>query len=173
MTITPKNITKKLLLSAILVSSALASQYTQAKGVTWDDIENDASTTEDVLMYGMGPEAQRFSSLDKINKDNVHMLTPAWTMSFGDEKQRGQESQALVYDGVVYVTASYSRIFAFDARTGERKWTYSHRLPEGIRPCCDVINRGAAIYGDMVYFGTLDAGIVALNRHTGKVEKTF
>ena len=170
MTTTPKNTTKKLLLSAILVSSALASQYTQAKGVTWDDIENDASTTEDVLMYGMGPEAQRFSSLDKINKDNVHMLTPAWTMSFGDEKQRGQESQALVYDGVVYVTASYSRIFAFDARTGERKWTYSHRLPEGIRPCCDVINRGAAIYGDMVYFGTLDAGIVALNRHTGKVE---
>ncbi len=170
MTTTPKNTTKKLLLSAILVSSALATQYTQAKGVTWNDIENDASTTEDVLMYGMGPEAQRFSSLDKINKDNVHMLTPAWTMSFGDEKQRGQESQALVYDGVVYVTASYSRIFAFDARTGERKWTYSHRLPEGIRPCCDVINRGAAIYGDMVYFGTLDAGIVALNRHTGKVE---
>ncbi|MBT80746.1 MAG: PQQ-dependent dehydrogenase, methanol/ethanol family [Alteromonadaceae bacterium] len=170
MTTTPKNTTKKLLLSAILVSSALATQYTQAKGVTWNDIENDASTTEDVLMYGMGPEAQRFSSLDKINKDNVHMLTPAWTMSFGDEKQRGQESQALVYDGVVYVTASYSRIFAFDAGTGERKWTYSHRLPEGIRPCCDVINRGAAIYGDMVYFGTLDAGIVALNRHTGKVE---
>ena len=68
-------------------------------------------------------------------------------MSFGDEKQRGQESQALVYDGIIYVTASYSRIFAMDARTGEKLWTYSHRLPEGIRPCCDVVNRGAAIFG--------------------------
>lgn len=170
MTATHKRKPAALLVSAILVSCSLASQAALAKGVTWEDIENDATTPEDVLGYGMGVEAQRFSPLDQVNKDNVHMLTPAWTMSFGDEKQRGQESQALVYDGVIYVTASYSRIFAFDARTGEKLWAYSHRLPEGIRPCCDVVNRGAAIYGDMVYFGTLDAAVVALNRHTGKVE---
>nr|WP_290952298.1 PQQ-dependent methanol/ethanol family dehydrogenase [Halomonas sp.] len=137
--------------------------------VTWDDILNDHNNTETVLMYGMGVKAQRYSPLDQINADNVEMLSPAWSHSFGDEMQRGQESQALIHEGVIYVTGSYSRIFAIDARTGQRLWSYNHRLPSDIRPCCDVVNRGAAIYGDKVFFGTLDAGIVALNKDTGDV----
>ncbi|OZT75649.1 PQQ-dependent dehydrogenase, methanol/ethanol family [Vreelandella boliviensis LC1] len=140
-----------------------------ASEVTWDDILNDHNNTETVLMYGMGVKAQRYSPLDQINADNVEMLTPAWSHSFGDEMQRGQESQALIHEGVIYVTGSYSRIFAIDARTGKRLWSYNHRLPSDIRPCCDVVNRGAAIYGDKVFFGTLDAGIVALNKDTGEV----
>ncbi len=104
-----------------------------------------------------------------LNKGNVHKLTSAWSFSFGDEKQRGQESQALMHDGTIYVTGSYSRVFAIDARTGKKKWNYTARLPEGIRPCCDVVNRGAAIYGDKIYFGTLDAQVIALNKDTGKV----
>ena len=99
----------------------------------------------------------------------MKQLVPAWTLSFGGEKQRGQESQPLVSDGTLYVTASYSRMFAVDARTGEEKWQYDARLPDGILPCCDVVNRGAAIYGDKVYFTTLDAQLVALNKDTGKV----
>ena len=61
------------------------------------------------------------------------------------------------------------RLYAIDAATGDELWQYEARLPEGILPCCDVINRGAAIYGDKVYFGTLDAKVVALDRKTGKV----
>ena len=67
------------------------------------------------------------------------------------------------------MTGSYSRLFALDARTGEKKWQYEARLPEGIMPCCDVVNRGAAIRGDKIYFGTLDAQLVALNKDSGKV----
>ncbi len=70
----------------------------------------------------------------------------------------------------MYVTASYSRIYAIDVANGEELWQYDARLPDGIMPCCDVINRGAAIYGDMVYFGTLDAKLVALDAKTGKVK---
>jgi len=142
---------------ALGTTAGLAGQL-QAKEVTWDDIANDARSPENVLGYGIGPKAQRYSPMTTINRDNVERLVPAWSFSFGDEKQRGQESQALVHDGVIYVTGSYSRLFALDARTGERLWEYSHRLPEGIRPCCDVVNRGAAIFGDKVFFGTLDAG---------------
>ena len=69
----------------------------------------------------------------------------------------------------MFVTASYSRIYALDARTGEELWQYEQRLPEGIMPCCDVVNRGAALYGDLVIFGTLDAQLVALEQATGKV----
>ena len=96
-------------------------------------------------------------------------LVPAWAFSFGGEKQRGQEAQPLIKDGVLYITGSYSRVFALDAKTGKRLWSYAHRLPDDIRPCCDVVNRGAAIYGDKIYFGTLDARVVALNKDTGKV----
>jgi hypothetical protein len=58
---------------------------------------------------------------------------------------------------MIYVTGSYSRVFAFDARTGDKKWEYDARLPDGIMPCCDVVNRGAAIHGDKIIFATLDA----------------
>ncbi|MGS0759478.1 PQQ-dependent dehydrogenase, methanol/ethanol family, partial [Roseateles sp. GG27B] len=69
-----------------------------------------------------------------------------WAFSFGGEKQRGQESQPLIHDGKMFVTASYSRLFALDAVTGKKLWKYEHRLPEGIMPCCDVVNRGAALF---------------------------
>lgn len=130
---------------------------------------NDASTPGDILTYGMGPRGQRFSPITQITSANVKNLVPAFSASLGGEKQRGQESQPLVYDGTIYVTGSYSRLFAFDAKTGEEKWQYDARLPDGIMPCCDVVNRGAAIYGDKVIFSTLDAHMVALNRTTGKV----
>ena len=87
---------------------------------------------------------------------------PAWAFSFGGEKQRGQESPAARLRRHMYVTASYSRLYAIDTRPGG-DWQYDARLPEGILPCCDVINRGAAIYGDKIYFGTLDATVVALD----------
>ncbi|QID17491.1 PQQ-dependent dehydrogenase, methanol/ethanol family [Nitrogeniibacter mangrovi] len=154
---------------AIAIAAIFAAPAFASKAVTWDDIRNDAKTPGDVLTYGMGLKAQRHSPLKTINTKNVSALVPAWSFSFGGEKQRGQEAQALVADGVIYVTASYSRMFAIDARTGKRLWDYTYRLPDDIRPCCDVVNRGPAIYGDKVFFGTLDAAIVALNKDTGKV----
>ncbi len=152
-------------LSALVASPLLAAQ----EGPTDADIANDASSTADVLTNGLGLQAQRFSPLTAIDASNVKSLVPAFSASLGGEKQRGQEAQPLVYDGTIYVTGSYSRLFAFDARTGEEKWEYTARLPDGIMPCCDVVNRGAAIYGDKIIFGTLDARLVALNRKTGKV----
>ena len=150
---------------ALLAATSLA----MAEDVTWDDILNDHETTDDVLMYGFGNNAQRYSSLGQINTDNVEHMTPAWAFSFGDEKQRGQESQAVIHDGTIYITGSYSRVWALDARTGKRKWKFEARLPDDIRPCCDVINRGVAIYGDKIFFGTLDASMYALDKETGKV----
>jgi alcohol dehydrogenase (cytochrome c) len=154
---------------ALALAPLLAGAAHAATPVTWDEIANDHKSTTDVLSYGMGLKAQRHSTLKTLNTQNIAGLVPAWSYSFGGEKQRGQEGQVLVHDGVIYATASYSRFVAIDARSGKRLWSYEHRLPEDIRPCCDVVNRGPAIYGDLVYFGTLDAAIVALDRKTGKV----
>lgn len=141
----------------------------QAKGVTDEDILKDAELTHQIVTHGLGTKGQRYSPLKQINPETVRNLVPAWAFSFGGEKQRGQQSQPLIHDGKMFVTGSYSRIYALDVKTGEKLWKYEHRLPEGIMPCCDVINRGAAIYGDLVIFGTLDAQLVALNKDTGRV----
>lgn len=154
---------------ALVAGAAPLLAADTAGGPTDADLMNDAASTGDVLTYGMGPQAQRFSTLNQINTDTVSKLVPAFASSLGGEKQRGQEAQPLVYDGTIYVTGSYSRLYAFDSRTGEEKWEYNARLPDDIMPCCDVVNRGAAIHGDKIIFATLDARLVALNRHTGKV----
>ncbi|NDW46720.1 PQQ-dependent methanol/ethanol family dehydrogenase [Ruegeria sp. PrR005] len=138
-------------------------------GVTEEDLANDQANTASVLTNGMGRNLQRYSPLDTLNKSNVKNLMPAWAFSLGGEKQRGQETQPLIHDGVMYITGSYSRMYAIDVNTGDELWQYDARLPEGILPCCDVINRGGAIYGDKIYFGTLDARIVALDLKTGDV----
>ena len=166
-------------LASTVMATAIAGALTfgtavqadgHGSGITDDMILNDQASVNDVVSNGMGPRGQRFSPLTKINADNVKNMVPAWAFSMGGEKQRGQESQPMITaDGVMFVTGSYSRLWAIDARTGDELWQYDHRLPDGILPCCDVVNRGAALYGNLVIFGTLDAGIVALDQKTGKV----
>lgn len=173
-------IKKKLLTSAAAVTlcaliSASANSNTNKvtepsyNPVTYNEILNDAKSTNDVLTYGMGQQGQRYSPLTQIDKKTIKDLVPVWNFSFGGEKQRGQESQPIIKDGVMYVTASYSRVFAIDIATGEELWQYDAKLPDAILPCCDVINRGAAIYDNLIIFGTLDAKLVALDRKNGKV----
>jgi len=161
---------RKLLYAVGLSLSALVSVNAAGYSpVSYNDIKNDAKTVEDVVSYGMGQKGQRYSTMTQINKKSIKDLVPVWNFSFGGEKMRGQETQPLVKDGVMYVTASYSRIYAIDIATGDELWQYDARLPSAILPCCDVISRGAALYGDLVIFGTLDAKLVALNRKSGKV----
>ncbi|MDE1950465.1 MAG: PQQ-dependent dehydrogenase, methanol/ethanol family, partial [Burkholderiales bacterium] len=156
-------------LLSLLVTAALSSVGAQAAGVTDQMIADSAKSTNEVLTWGLGTQGQRYSPLKQINEQSIGRLVPIWSFSFGGEKQRGQESQPLVYNGKMFVTASYSRIYALDVKTGRKLWKYEHRLPDGIMPCCDVINRGAALYGNLVIFATLDAQLVALNQDTGEV----
>jgi len=159
---------KKALFAGLLMTSVAAFSYGALAGVTDEDIAG--KNTGQIVANGIGGQnGQRFSTLDMINKDNVSKLVPVWSFSLGGEKQRGQETQPLVYDGVMYVTGSYSRLYAVDLKTGSKIWEYDARLPEGILPCCDVVNRGAALYGDSIYFTTLDAKLMNLDRKTGKV----
>lgn len=158
---------KKLLFGLMTGMALTGVPAANAAGVTDAMLEKNA--TDSVLSWGMGQNGQRFSKLTQINTNSISRLTPAWSFSFGGEKQRGQESQPLIHDGKMFVTASYSRIYALDLKTGAKLWKYEHRLPEGIMPCCDVVNRGAALFGNLVIFGTLDAQLVALDQTTGKV----
>jgi alcohol dehydrogenase (cytochrome c) len=121
------------------------------------------------LMAGRDYAGTRFSPLSKINTSNVKRLVPKWSFSLGTLD--AQNTTPLVKDGVMYVTAAHSHIYAVDARTGRMIWKYAHPVAEGVGKvlCCDAGNRGAALYHDKVYFATLDAHVVALEAATGKV----
>jgi alcohol dehydrogenase (cytochrome c) len=157
------------LLTAIALAVGAMTAVAAHAAVTDKMIEDSAKTGNEILSWGLGTQGQRFSVLKQVNTANVARLVPAWAFSFGGEKQRGQESQPVIHNGKMFVTASYSRIFALDAASGKKLWKYEHRLPEGIMPCCDVVNRGAALYDNLVIFATLDAQLVALNQDTGEV----
>jgi alcohol dehydrogenase (cytochrome c)/quinohemoprotein ethanol dehydrogenase len=121
------------------------------------------------LSYGRDYGEQRFSPLTGITDANVGELGLAWSAEF--DTARGQESTPLVHDGVLYLTTAWSKVMAFDARTGALKWSYDPAVPREtlIRTCCDAVNRGAALYGDKVYVAALDGRLIALDRKTGKV----
>lgn len=121
------------------------------------------------LLYGRDYASTRHSPLNQINVNNVKRLVPKWVFQFG--YLDGQDSEAIVNNGVLYITSSWNHVFALDARTGNMIWRYDHPLPEdlGKHLCCDVVNRGVAPYRDKVYFATLDEHLLALDAKTGKV----
>lgn len=120
------------------------------------------------MSHGRTYSEQRFSPLDKVNAANVKDLGLAW--SFELATNRGVETTPIVVDGVMYVTSSWSLVYALDARTGALKWKYDPQVPRqvGFHACCDVVNRGVAVWKGRVYVATLDGRLIALDAASGK-----
>src|SRR3974377_763252 len=138
-----------------------------ASAQTSEQLAKGATDTSNVLNYGMGYNLNRFSTLNQINKDTVKNLVPVWNYSFADD--RSEESQPLVYQGVIYVT-THSATMAIDAKTGKQIWKTKCLYAAQTPPigCCGIINRGAALYDGKVFRTTLDANVIALDAKTGK-----
>ena len=157
-------------LSAALFSS-IASAAPSAQFAKVDDarLRGAASDADNWLTYGGSYLEQRYSSLKQIDTQTVARLAPAWSFDF--DTNRGQEATPLVVDGVMYVTTAWSKVYALDAKTGKQLWFYDSGVPgkAGPKPCCDVVNRGAAVYEGKVFVGTIDGRLIALDARTGKV----
>lgn len=121
------------------------------------------------VTHGRTYSEQRFSPLDKINASNVGELGLAW--SFDLPENRGIEATPLVADGVMYTTSAWSIVRAFDAKTGKLLWEHDPAVPKstGVKACCDSVNRGVALWGGKVFYGTLDGRLEALDAKTGKL----
>jgi glucose dehydrogenase len=93
----------------------------------------------------------------------------AW--SFDLDTSRGQEATPLMVDGVLYTTSAWSKVQAFDARTGALKWQYDPEVPGewAVKACCDVVNRGVAYWDGKVFVGVLDGQLEALDAKTGEL----
>jgi len=119
------------------------------------------------ITYGRTYSEQRFSHLQQIDEQSVNRLGLAW--SFDLETLRGLEATPLVKDGVMYATSAWSIVYALDAKTGRLLWSYDPHVPKDYAKyvCCDVVNRGAALYKGRVYIGALDGRLIALDAKTG------
>lgn len=125
------------------------------------------ATDAEWTLYGNDPGEQRFSPLTQIDKSNVADLGLAWSFELGST--RGVETTPIVVDGVMYVTAPWSVVFALDAKSGALIWRYDPRVPRqwGRYACCDVVNRGVAVANGTVFVGTIDGRLVAINATDG------
>ena len=112
---------------------------------------------------------QRYSPLKKINDGNVGKLGLAWYVDL--DTKRGQEATPIVVDGVMYESTAWSKVMALNAKTGKVLWKYDPKVRrESARDaCCDVVNRGVAVWKGKVYVGALDGRLIALDAKTGKV----
>lgn len=140
-----------------------------AGSVNTDRILNAEATPNEWLSYGFNYEETRHSPLTKISTANVSDLGVAWTYDLATH--RGVESTPIVVDGVMYVTSAWSIVYALDAKTGEELWVYDPEveMDVGVNACCDVVNRGVAVYEGKVYLGVIDGRLEALDAATGDV----
>jgi quinohemoprotein ethanol dehydrogenase len=170
---------KALAVVAAMVAFGTGAQAQQAKGsaehiktvasaVDEAAIRANAATSKDWPTIGLDYAETRFSKLDQINTDNVKKLGLVWSYSL--DSSRGVEATPLVVDGIMYVTGPWSIVHAIDARTGKKIWTFDPGAPRegGYKGCCDVVNRGVALYKGKVFVGVYDGRLVALDAATGQ-----
>jgi len=121
------------------------------------------------MSHGRTYSEQRFSPLKQINDQNVGRLGLTWYVDL--DVRRGQEATPIVVDGVMYFTTAWSKVFAVKAATGEKLWSYDPKVPPewAVNACCDVVNRGVAVWRGKVFVGSLDGRLAALDAATGKV----
>ncbi len=119
------------------------------------------------MTHGRTYSEQRFSPLDAINTGNVANLGLAW---FADlDTNRGQEATPIMVDGVIYVSTAWSKVKAYDAKSGKALWSFDPEVPGewAVNACCDVVNRGVAVWEGKVFVGTIDGRLIALDSKTG------
>ena len=130
-------------------------------------IKANTATSNDWPTIGLDYAETRFSKLNQINTDNVKKLGLVW--SYPLESSRGVEATPVVVDGIMYQTASWSVVHAIDARTGKKIWSFDPGVDreKGYKGCCDVVNRGVALYKGKVFVGAYDGRLIALDAATG------
>jgi quinohemoprotein ethanol dehydrogenase len=151
------------LICGLLVAAGVAaySQFAAAAGHNPNDVE--------WTQHGGNPNEQRYSKLNQVTADNIGQLGLGW---YADIPERGgYQSTPLVIDGVLYMTAPWSSLYAFDARSGKQLWKVDPQAPREIAAtsiCCNISNRGAAYADGKIIWGTIDGRLMAVNAKTGQ-----
>jgi alcohol dehydrogenase (cytochrome c) len=154
--------------TAVHPASPLGVRIAQISPVRYEDILSSARDSHQWLTYSGSYDGQRFSPNDQITTANASNLRLLWMRQITTTEPY-IETSPLVVEGFMFITLPPNRVEALDARTGELIWSYDRRLPEHLSACCGFVNRGLAVLGNLLYFGTLDSHLVALDIKTGAV----
>jgi quinohemoprotein ethanol dehydrogenase len=150
----------------VLTASAVARDTASAPGrIDQARLLAADGDLDNWLEHGRTYAEQRYSPLAQVNDGNVDKLALAFSVPL--DTRRGQEATPIVVDGVMYFSTAWSKVMAVNAATGAVLWNYDPKLV-GAEACCDVVNRGVAVWGGKVYVGTIDARLVALDATTGR-----
>jgi alcohol dehydrogenase (cytochrome c) len=138
--------------------------------VSYERIRDSHKEPGNWLTYSGSYNGQRYSLLDQINSENVSKLKVAWV----HQKSEGEafETSAVIADGVMFITEPPNIVKALSTKTGRTLWTYRKDIPKDLRLCCSRVNRGVAVLNDTVYYGSVDAHLIALDAATGTVRWT-
>lgn len=100
-------------------------------------------------------------------------LAPAWTTELRapapDERAAGLaafEATPVLADGQLFVITPFNQVVALDPGTGVERWRFDpHVAPH--RDYSEVTARGVVVAGGLVYFGTIDARLMAISAKNG------
>ncbi|MBK7927404.1 MAG: PQQ-dependent dehydrogenase, methanol/ethanol family [Bryobacterales bacterium] len=151
-----------------LLVMILAASAAWAQNVPFSRIVEAHKEPHNWLTYSGNYNGQRHSALDQINVSNVKRLKVAWVHHTGTTESH--ETTPLVVDGVMFLTEGPNIVKSLDTRTGNLLWRYEKKIPQDLRLCCGRPNRGVAILGDTIYYGSIDAHLIALDAKTGRIK---
>ena len=140
-----------------LVAQQVTSQPAMLRPVSAQMLVDGLKDPAQWLMFGGDYTSRRNSPLTQLTPQNVGQLTPQWMFqTLLPAPGRGLESTPVVFDGIMYLTGNFNHAWALDARTGRQIWHYQRTLPDRLRVCCGMVNRGLAIQGNKeAWFGML------------------
>ena len=126
-------------------------------------LANAASNNDDWPLPGKNYSNNRYTGLDQITPQNVHLLTKAWSTELADNGQ--QETSVLVWHGMMYFATPHDNVLALDAATGKIKWQFPYNPAYSL---VYTVSRGISLEDGKIFLATLDCRIVAVDATTGK-----
>jgi alcohol dehydrogenase (cytochrome c) len=136
--------------------------------VSGERLQTAGANSDEWLTYSGSYNGWRHTSLAEITPANVAQLRMRWIKQF-DVSDPNIEATPLVIDAVIFMVADAGHVLALDAKTGNEIWKYTRPIPTGLPLEYGLVNRGVAVHGSTLFFGSLDGYLVAINANDGKV----
>ena len=135
--------------------------------VSSGQIRNAGSRPDQWLTYSGSLDGHRYTPLTEITRENVSRLRVRWVHQFNTAESDKNESTPIVVGGAIFTMEPPTNVVALDAATGAVRWRYSRDLPDKLPLCCSRTNRGLAVLGNVLFLGSLDCYLVAINATPG------
>jgi quinohemoprotein ethanol dehydrogenase len=158
-----------LVLAMILIASTSADNSAKAGNVSEARVNAEGNDGTNWMINGRDFGSQHFSPLKQISDQNADNLGLAWYLDI--DSGMGIVSEPIVVDGVAYISAPQSVVYAVDAASGKLLWKFDPQVRLNLAANGSYsarTNGGVAVWEGKVYVGTGDCRLVAIDAASGK-----